>query len=247
MAWTATVTEVLKQTNFITVTIYYENGVNNYTGVYKLYASPDALWKEKTAQTEIDRLTGIDNTNITTGAVSPYTWPVSIPGDSAYIVQAGFQALAQNKVFMSLFNASGSGRKVKIWVVKMQKNFAAVTGLAFQMTLSLSSNLGSGGTTLAPKKTHSGLPNLPAQISVLHAPSTAPTETNLLFSKFLHSEETNVAAATDEAVGGIWPVSVLGQRWNNPITLNEGEGISVKQITATTAGTYNCVVIFTIE
>jgi hypothetical protein len=247
MAWTATVTSVEKLADVITVTIYYQDGANNYTGVYKLYGAPGTSWLEKTAQTEIDRLIGINNTNIPTGAVSPYTWPASIPGDAAYIVQSGFQALAQNKVFISLFNASGSGRKVKVWAVKMQKNFAAVTGVAFQMNLSFTSTLGSGGTTLSPRKTHSGLPELPAQISALHAPTTAPTETVLLFSKFLHSEETNAAGAVDEMIGAIWPIVIQGQRGNAPITLNEGEGINLKQITATTAGVYNCAMIFTIE
>jgi hypothetical protein len=164
-----------------------------------------------------------------------------------YIFEAGFNALAQNKIHMEIFNASGSGKRVKVWFITMQKDFSTQTGVAFEVDTFFTSAVGTGGSTLTATKLNSKNDNLPTGITARHAPSGGATAGSMIRKKFLHSEETNVAAQVDEALGSIWPPNVAHHLFVQPIILNEGEGVAVKQITATTAGVYNTWAIFTTE
>jgi len=163
-------------------------------------------------------------------------------GQGTYYFQSGYVALAQNKVFFDLFNASGSGKKVYLGPVYFQKNFAAVTGVQFQMDLYRTTSVGTGGTTLTPLKTDTQFPALPAQITARHAPTGGAAAGDMIRQMFYHSEETNQAAAMAEFLPS-WLTF-----WRQPvgILLREGEGAAFKQITATTAGTYNVWIAFTV-
>jgi len=168
-----------------------------------------------------------------------------------YIVQTPFQALAQNKHHITVFNTSGSNAVVTIQAIMAQKNFAAVTGVAWQLDMNwiTAENGTPGGTLLTAKKYRQTNGAVPSQIAFRAAPTGAPTEDASIFqfSQFLHSEETNVAAQVKESLT-IWPpgqVPVYAE-WQD-LTLDEGQGFTLKQITNTTAGTYAFAIVFCLE
>ena len=156
-------------------------------------------------------------------------------GQGTYYFQSSYAVLAQNKVFFELFNATGSGKKISLGPVYFQKNFAAVTGVPFQMDLYKTTAVGTGGTTLTVYRADNQAPAFPAQITARHAPTGGATAGNPIRSMFYHSEETNQAASFQEALPSWFTL------WHSPalIIIGENEGIALKQITATTAGTYS--------
>jgi hypothetical protein len=171
-----------------------------------------------------------------------------IGSKSTYILQTTFVALAQNKLFFDLFNATGSGKIIRVQYVGLQKDMSAQTGVAVQFNLNFTTTVGTGGSALTAIKLDSGNAALPAQITARSGATAGATLGNLLVSRFYHSEETNIAAQVQEAFS-FWPLLTGPHRSAGvqDIVLREGEGLTLKQITNTTAGVYNAVVIFTAE
>lgn len=160
-----------------------------------------------------------------------------------WAIQSGFQGLAANKLFFDLFNAAGSGVILQVASVALQKNMAAQTGVAVQFDLLKTTSVGTGGTALTPVTFDSTNAALPPQVTARHAAVGAALG-GLLVSRFYHSEETNVAAQVQEAFP-FWPPTPLAPDLQR-ITLRPGEGLTLKQITSSTAGIYNVSVIFTV-
>lgn len=159
-----------------------------------------------------------------------------------YLVQTPASVLAANKHHLTIWNGVGSGVELTIQALFAQKNMAAVTGAAWELDLNwiTAENGTPGGTALTAKKYNQSNASLPAQVAFRAAPTGAPTENTSIFNfiRWLHSEETNVAAQMQEAFP-LWPpglVPVLAE-WQD-IVLSEGQGLTLKQISSVTAGTY---------
>jgi hypothetical protein len=163
-----------------------------------------------------------------------------------YYFQTSFAALAQNSLRFDLFNGSGSGKTVNILAIVMQKNFASVTGVAFECDLVRTTTVGTGGSAITPLKFDTGVANLPAQVTVRSTATGGAALGSNIRQVFLHSEETNVAAQLQESIP-IWPPLLPFFRWSYmSLVLHEGEGVTLKQISATTAGTYSVWVAFSV-
>lgn len=165
-----------------------------------------------------------------------------------YIAQTPASVLAANKHHLTIFNGSGSGKLLTIQAIIARKNMAAVTGVPFELDFNWITASGSGGTAITAKPLRQTNPAIPAQIGFWNN-RTSPTEDTAAFQwiQWLHSEETNIAAQVQEAFP-IWPpgtVPVLAE-WQD-LTLEEGDGLTLKQITSTTAGTYYFTVMFCLE
>ncbi len=162
-----------------------------------------------------------------------------------WVMQSGFIALAQNKLFFDLFNATGSGKVLRVKWIALQKDMSAQTGVAIQFNLNRTTSVGTGGTGITPVLLDSNNTALPAQVTARFAASGGAGLGDLLVSRFYHSEETNVAAQVQEAFP-FWPLN----HWaliEQDIVIRENTGLTLKQITNSTAGTYNVVVCFTVE
>lgn len=164
----------------------------------------------------------------------------------SYYFQTPFVALAQNKIHFDLFNASGSGKNIHVLIVTVQKNFAAVTGVAWQADFVRTTSAGTGGADVTIKKFDTQAANLPAQITVRSAATGGASLGDVVRQVFFHSEETNQAAQVQEALS-VWPPSLPFFRWSYAsLVLHEGEGLALKQIGTTTAGTYSVWVAFSV-
>lgn len=158
-----------------------------------------------------------------------------------YLVQTPASVQAQNKHHLTIWNGAGSGVELTVLALMAQKNMAAVTGVPWELDIiGITAENGTpGGTLLTVKKLALANPSLPAQVVCRNGPAN-PTENavNMNFVKWLHSEETNVAAQLQEALP-IWPPDCFtGFGDRQELTLAEGQGITVKQITSTVVATY---------
>ncbi|MCW4048047.1 MAG: hypothetical protein NWE99_10905 [Candidatus Bathyarchaeota archaeon] len=156
-------------------------------------------------------------------------------------------ANAQNKVYMALFNGSGSGKIVKIreiWILNAQ--LTAVTGVGVEWDVDTISSAPTGGTSLTPKKMDSQNPSLPAQITVMEAPTGDATKVATLFPVYLSNDEV-ITTQFGAVLCNMMPVYPAIPKECQDIVLREGEGIQVKQITNTTVGKAYVLMVFTVE
>jgi hypothetical protein len=163
-----------------------------------------------------------------------------------YSGQSGFTALAANKLFFDLFNASGSGVILRLVAISLQKDMSTQTGTNVRFDLFRTTSVGTGGTTITHNKNDTNDASLPAQVTARTGATGGATQTDLFLSRFYHSEETNVAAQAQEAFP-FWPPGGISLWMPVDLTARENYGFTLKQITSTTAGVYNAWYMFTVE
>lgn len=145
--------------------------------------------------------------------------------------------------FFDFFNAAGSGKIVRlrgIWPV-VQVTAASAVVPTFEFHIIRTSAVGTGGvastynSAAAPAAggvnvtpLDSTAAALPAQITARSLPTAGATASHFLFPIFLSSEETNAASYLTQ---GINYLPELAQ--DQPLELQEGQGVKVRQITAT--------------
>lgn len=146
------------------------------------------------------------------------------------------QAVGANKVYMDLFNASGSGKVVRVVsVFAYADNDTAVTGtLGVEIALSRTTAVGTGGTaavndgttltaaTIARMDTADSV--VPAQITARSAPTGGATAGAYLGSRWVFTEETNAASAIAGTAG-----ADLIRNDGSKLILREGEGMRILQ------------------
>ena len=173
--------------------------------------------------------------------------PVSSGEEATYVVQnSAAQASAANKHFISLFNAGGSGKTMKIheiWARYAQA--AAVTGVGFNLQIKRTTAQGSGGTALTPKLYDENDVAIPAQVTALQAPTGAPTEQDILRDFFTATEGLMETTGHAGVLTTIFPI-FRKQNGLRPLVCREGKGITIKQITSSTVGNWSIEILFSL-
>jgi hypothetical protein len=162
-----------------------------------------------------------------------------------YYVLADAVALAQNKHHLALFNGVGSG--VMLCVKKLFQinlSLAAVTGVALRFDIKRSTAQ-SVGTAITPQTMDSANAALPAQVAC--ATGATVTEGGLLFPFTTQSDE--IAAANTAVANFLTQYNnlILESTEMQELRLREGEGMTVKQITSSTVGSFAWLLAFTAE
>jgi hypothetical protein len=160
-----------------------------------------------------------------------------------YLYQSPRVTTAAATDLLDLFNAAGSGKKIRILGVYPVIQVTAASAIipSFQFSLIKTSAVGTGGTVhtfegaAAPT---TGLVNiarvdgtdatLPAQVTARALPTGGATAAKFLFDIWLPTEETNAATYMLQMFNWL-PAS---EPIKEPI-LAEGEGVKLRQITAT--------------
>lgn len=159
-----------------------------------------------------------------------------------------------SKLYGDLFNASGSGKILELrglWAIP--KSDVAVTGVvAIEVGLYRTSAVGTGGTAhtynggsastahvITPWDTVNAA--LPAQVTARSVPTGGATISALYWAQYLFTEETNAATFVG-AFTNLLPTATMNQR----LTLNEGQGLLVKQGTVASVGSLALLGIFTL-
>lgn len=161
-----------------------------------------------------------------------------IPTSTAY---SGNVTGAANRPYMHIFNASGSGKTVKIKKIFIQPQGTVVTGVPQTWRLALTSTAGTG--TAATIRQHDSTdPSIPAQVTATHSHTVAPTETFTWWEMQLNPEET-LSFWGPTAFYNLLPVE--GTLVTDYV-INPGEGLLLKNVTGL-AAVYSCIAVFSVE
>jgi hypothetical protein len=140
------------------------------------------------------------------------------------------QAVGANKVFLDLFNATGSGVSLRILSAYcFLDNDTAVTGtLGVEVDLTRTTAIGTGGTAATTNGTSltaitisamdTSNPALSASVTARSAPGGGATAGALLGQRWVFTEETNAGAA----IAGVWGAEFIR---------NEGADLIVRENT----------------
>lgn len=153
------------------------------------------------------------------------------------------QAVGASKVFCDLFNATGSGKIIRITsLFAYCDNDTAVTGtLGVEVALTRTTAVGTGGTaasndgttltaaTISRMDTTDSV--VPAQITARAAPTGGATAGAYLGSRWVFTEETNAGSALAGMLG-----SDLIRNDGSKLIIRENEGLRVVQGTVASVG-----------
>jgi len=162
-----------------------------------------------------------------------------------FFVWTGPQAFAANKHFLSLLNASGSGRIVKVrklFLINLQ--LAAISGVSVQFDVRRAS-AHSGGTLLTPETFDTANAALPAQITA-RAGATVTTG-GLLFSHATNNDEVGLTNAFPTPQIQAMMNLMMEHPSMQDLVLREGQGFTVQNVTSTTVGSYGVLAGITVE
>lgn len=159
-----------------------------------------------------------------------------------YYIWRPFTAGAQNQITLDVFNASGSGKLVKLRKLFLHHNQSAITGVGHVFDLDTTTAVGTGGTAITLRTVDSTNAAVPAQITARYSATGGATKGFTLFSMGTDPEETRPGAAIAPMIN--WMPE--GTHFQD-LTLRVGEGFRVIQITANTAGVWGCLAVITIE
>lgn len=168
-----------------------------------------------------------------------------------YRLQVPPQAVGANKVMADLFNASGSGVKMRVLRAIAYPNLdAAVTGtLGVRISLTRTSTVGTGGTATSAEgtdptvgtisKLDTTFASLPGQVTARVAPAGGATAGAVISTRQMFTEETNAGTAAGAALG-VELISGLGDE----LIVREGEGIRLLQGAVASVGSIGFDVLF---
>lgn len=163
-----------------------------------------------------------------------------------WIVQTGNQAnvAAARTSHFDLFNATGSGKKLRVKGIFILPTLTAVTGIGLTWELIRTSAVGTGGTTLTPQPFDSNNTALPAQVTARGKPTGGATTSITWQVCNTSSEETTPYAGMASQLNHL---ACWGRLDVQPIVLNENQGLKVDQTTSSSVGSTNIVVVFTVD
>lgn len=181
-------------------------------------------------------------------------WSVSVDAISAidatrktFVATAINVTIGNNKSMISLLNASGSGvvvRLQKLFLINSQN--AGVTGVSVDFRMFRHTGH-SAGTQLTPRA-HDTNDSLHANVTVRTGGTISGEAADYLYRWLWGSDEWSTGPAdadsADHAQQSLNPVYVAGPG-ERPITIRPGEGLTIKDVTNSTAGQFDLIAIFT--
>lgn len=163
------------------------------------------------------------------------------------------QAVGANKVYCDLFNATGSGKIMKVLsVFAYADNDTAVTGtLGVEIALTRTTAVGTGGTAAVNDGTTLTAPTItrldtadavvPTQVTARSSPTAGATAGAYIGSRWIFTEETNAASAIAGTAG-----AELIRNDGSKLIVRENSGIRIVQGTVASVGNIAVEVNFTL-
>jgi hypothetical protein len=167
-----------------------------------------------------------------------------IVGDApTYTAWSGAVTASANAVYMHVFNASGSGKIIKVRKMFIQPSQAAVVGVSQTWRVSQTSAVGTTGNTAITIRAHDSTDAaLPAQITAARAFTAGGTDAFTYFEIGLNPEETFPAV-------GLMPffnILPVDGDYVSDYVLNEGQGLKLTNITGLSYS-YSVLCVFSVE
>jgi hypothetical protein len=170
----------------------------------------------------------------------------SLIGDiPTYSAWSSAVASTANLVYMHVFNASGSGRIVKMRKVFLQPSQVIVTAPApHTWRIAKTSAVGTTGNVALTIRAHdSANPVVPAQVTAGRSYTAGGTQTFTYFEVPIATEET----AAGNGVAPMFNILPNDGDIVSDYILREGEGLAVQVVTAAAAYTWSVLAVFSIE
>lgn len=169
-----------------------------------------------------------------------YTYTMAAPGVT----------FLQNKCMIGLYNGVGSGQVLRVYRIWSTNNqTVAVTGVLLQLDL-YRITTGSGGFAIIPTKHDSLSPAPPSQVIM----ATGISYTSQSFMRRIVRSNDEPLASDNAAMDEIETAPVFNILWDSykdttiqPITLREGYGIGLINITSTAVGLADFFIEFTMD
>lgn len=181
--------------------------------------------------------------SMTVGADTVHDQGVFIASLPSYVAVADAVVPAANKHYISLFNNSGTNQTVYLQSLKLVNlSIAGVTGALMRFEVR-KTTVQSAGTTLTPVLLDT---RNPALSGILCATAATITDGALLKPVIRQSDEHTAA------VGNVLPLieelNLLEQNdGGQSYSLRPGEGITFKQVTSVTVGSFAAILKFSVE
>lgn len=175
----------------------------------------------------------------------------------SYIVPS--TAVGASKLYLDLFNATGSGKIIRVTSVRpiIDTDVAVVGAVGIRLLLFRTSAVGTGGTghayksatldvaggNISPQDTNNAA--LPAQITARHLPTAGATSAEWLRGMYAMGEEASTSWAY--AMQGQFNMLDLDSDDAQLLTLRENEGIAIRQGAVASIGNVRFRITFTVE
>lgn len=165
-----------------------------------------------------------------------------------YIARTGNTAhvAAARTTLFDIFNASGSGKVMRVTGVYIIPALVAVTGVGQTYEVIRTSAVGTGGTTVTPEKFDSANAAVPAQITARTKPTGGATTSATLQLINGSSEETTPYASMASVLNHV-PVGGMLAPGEVAWVVRENEGLKIDQTTNSAVGNVNVQIVFTLE
>ena len=161
-----------------------------------------------------------------------------------YYALADAVALAANKHHIAIFNQAGSNQVISIKkIFQINLSLAAVTGVALRFDIKRATAV-SAGTAITAQSMDS---TDPALSNVTINTNGTVTEGALLYPYVTQSDEVTAANTAVANYLTQYGNLALESPEMKEIRLNPGEGVTIKQITSSTVGSFAWLVAFTVE
>ncbi len=175
----------------------------------------------------------------------------------SYIVPS--TAVGASKLYLDLFNATGSGKVIRVLSVRpiIDTDIAVVGAVGIRLLLFRTSAVGTGGTvhayksatldvaggTITPQDTNNAA--LPAQITARHLPTAGATSAEWLRGMYAMGEEASTSMAY--MMQGQFNMLDLDSDDAQMLTLRENQGIAIRQGAVASVGNVRFRITFTVE
>jgi hypothetical protein len=170
---------------------------------------------------------------------------VALGAAETWVAYADAVVFAQNKHHLSLLNAAGSGKVVrvkKLFAVNLQTG--TITGVVVRFDIK-KITAHSSGTSVTPQPMDDNNAALPAGVTARTGATV--TEGALLYPWVTQNDEETAVPGFSKAMFqqsvNIIPEGAETQEH----VLREGRGLTVKQITSAAVGSYGWLMVFTVE
>jgi hypothetical protein len=166
----------------------------------------------------------------------------SVPTYSAW---SSIIASSVNLVYLHIFNASGSGKIVKMRKVFLQPSQAVVSAPApHTWRIAKTSAVGTtGNTAVTIRQYDSADPAPPAQITAARSYTAGGTQAFAYFDVPIATEET----AAGNGLAGLVNILPTDGDLVSDYVLREGEGLAVQVVTAAASYSWSVLGVFSIE
>lgn len=167
------------------------------------------------------------------------TW-IATTGNTANVAAA-------RTTHVDFFNATGSGKIVRVVGYFLMPTLTAVTGVGLTWELIRTSAVGTGGTAGTARPVDTSNTALPAGITFRTKPTGGATTNYILQYINSSSEETLPYGSLASILNHVCSYPSLHFSGQQPIVIRENEGIKIDQTTNSAIGSTNHMIIFTVE